>query len=163
MLIQYLYAVLTMLPCPIWFYSRWASALFLMAVFAWSVYNGSTYYIDVFGKRFQKELEAMKADENRVYAGTFSKSIRQQAATALGKIGATAAEVVEALIVALGDREVGMRLAAAQALGMLGSGAKSAIPTLLVLLEDKNEHLQREVARALQSIDATAAPGADKQ
>ena len=62
MLIQYAYAVLTMLPCPLWFYSRWASALFLMGVFTWSVYNGSTYYIDVFGKRFQKELETMKAE-----------------------------------------------------------------------------------------------------
>ena len=62
MLIQYLYAVLTMLPCPVWFYYRFASAGFLMLVFAWSVYNGSTYYIDVFGKRFQKELEAMKAE-----------------------------------------------------------------------------------------------------
>lgn len=62
MLIQYSYACLTMLPCPLWFYSRWASASFLMAVFVWSVYNGSTYYIDVFGKRFQKELEAMKAE-----------------------------------------------------------------------------------------------------
>ncbi|KAI2608489.1 uncharacterized protein GGS25DRAFT_490502 [Hypoxylon fragiforme] len=62
MLIQYLYAVLTMLPCPLWFYSRWASAAFLMIVFTWSVYNGSTFYIDVFGKRFQKELEAMKAE-----------------------------------------------------------------------------------------------------
>ncbi|KAK3325749.1 hypothetical protein B0H66DRAFT_573549 [Apodospora peruviana] len=62
MLIQYAYAVLTMLPCPLWFYSRWASAIFLIGVFAWSVYNGSTYYIDVFGKRFQKELEAMKAE-----------------------------------------------------------------------------------------------------
>lgn len=62
MLIQYLYAVLTMLPCPLWFYSRWASATFLIVVFVWSVYNGSTFYIDVFGKRFQKELEAMKAE-----------------------------------------------------------------------------------------------------
>jgi len=33
-----------------------------MAVFCWSVYNGATYYIDVFGNRFQKELEAMKRD-----------------------------------------------------------------------------------------------------
>ncbi|KAI0003630.1 hypothetical protein F4779DRAFT_91313 [Xylariaceae sp. FL0662B] len=65
MLIQYAYAALTMLPCPLWFYSRWASTIFLMVVFAWSVYNGSTYYIDVFGKRFQKELEAMKAEVAR--------------------------------------------------------------------------------------------------
>ncbi|KAI1173704.1 hypothetical protein F4777DRAFT_426925 [Nemania sp. FL0916] len=62
MMIQYVYAVLTMLPCSLWFYSRWASAGFLMFVFTWSVYNGATYYIDVFGKRFQKELEAMKAE-----------------------------------------------------------------------------------------------------
>lgn len=65
MMIQYSYAVLTMLPCPIWFYSRWASAAFLMFVFGWSVHNGATYYIDVFGKRFQKELEAMKAEVSK--------------------------------------------------------------------------------------------------
>jgi hypothetical protein len=62
MMIQYCYAVLTMLPCPIWFFSRYASGIFLMVVFAWSVYNGSTYYIDVFGKRFQRELEQLKLE-----------------------------------------------------------------------------------------------------
>src|ERR1700753_3204721 len=62
MLIQYLYALLTMVPCPLWFWSRWASGLFLGSVFAWSVWNGATYYIDVFGTRFQKELEALKKD-----------------------------------------------------------------------------------------------------
>ncbi|KAL2670834.1 hypothetical protein Neosp_014636 [[Neocosmospora] mangrovei] len=62
MMIQYSYAVLTMLPCPLWFLSRWASTAFLLAVFTWSIYNGATYYIDVFGVRFQKELEAMKAE-----------------------------------------------------------------------------------------------------
>lgn len=67
MMVQYSYAVLTMLPCPIWFYSRWASAAFLMAVFVWSVHNGATYYIDVFGKRFQKELEALKAEVERLH------------------------------------------------------------------------------------------------
>ncbi|KAH6890015.1 hypothetical protein B0T10DRAFT_529161 [Thelonectria olida] len=62
MLIQYTYAVLTMLPCPLWFLNHHASAGFLIAVFIWSIYNGATYYIDVFGTRFQKELEAMKAE-----------------------------------------------------------------------------------------------------
>ncbi|KAF2086173.1 hypothetical protein K490DRAFT_74710 [Saccharata proteae CBS 121410] len=62
MLIQYSYAVLTMVPCPLWFWYRWASAGFLMAVFIWSIYNGATFYIDVFGKRFQKELEALRKD-----------------------------------------------------------------------------------------------------
>jgi len=62
MLIQYFYALLTMSPCPIWFWYRYPSALFLFAVFCWSIYNGATYYIDVFGKRFQNELEQMRKE-----------------------------------------------------------------------------------------------------
>lgn len=62
MLTQYLYALGSMLPCPIWFWYRWPSAAFLTSLFIWSIYNGATYYIDVFGKRFQKELEQMKKD-----------------------------------------------------------------------------------------------------
>jgi hypothetical protein len=62
MLIQYNFALLTMIPCPIWFWYRWASAGFLLAVFVWSVYNGANYYIEIFGKRFQNELEQLKKD-----------------------------------------------------------------------------------------------------
>lgn len=62
MLIQYTYACITMVPCPLWFRSRWASGGFLTTVFIWSVYNGANYYIEVFGKRFQKELEALQRD-----------------------------------------------------------------------------------------------------
>lgn len=36
--------------------------LFILTLFIWSIWNGATYYIDVFGKRFQKELEQMKKD-----------------------------------------------------------------------------------------------------
>lgn len=62
MMIQYGYALLTMVPCPIWFWSRWASSAFMMTMFVWSVHNGATYYVDVFGRRFQKELEELKKD-----------------------------------------------------------------------------------------------------
>lgn len=62
MLIQYSYALLTIIPCPIWFWYRWASAAFLMFVFSWSVWNGANYYMDVFGKKFQNELEQMRKD-----------------------------------------------------------------------------------------------------
>lgn len=51
-----------MLPCPIWFWYRWPSGGFLAIVFMWSIYNGATYYIDVFGTKFQKELEALQRD-----------------------------------------------------------------------------------------------------
>ena len=62
MLTQYLYALGSMIPCPIWFWYRWASVTFILTLFIWSIWNGATYYIDVFGKRFQKELEQMKKD-----------------------------------------------------------------------------------------------------
>uniref|UniRef100_A0A093VCQ7 Glycerophosphocholine acyltransferase 1 n=1 Tax=Talaromyces marneffei PM1 TaxID=1077442 RepID=A0A093VCQ7_TALMA len=62
MMIQYVYALLTMIPCPLWFWYRWASSIFMLVVFVWSIHNGATYYIDVFGKRFQKELEQLKKD-----------------------------------------------------------------------------------------------------
>ncbi|RAL12299.1 glycerophosphocholine acyltransferase [Aspergillus homomorphus CBS 101889] len=65
MMIQYFYAILTMIPCPLWFWSRWASGAFLTALFILSVHNGATYYIDIFGKRFQKELEELKKDVAR--------------------------------------------------------------------------------------------------
>ncbi|KAL8796624.1 MAG: hypothetical protein Q9195_001014 [Heterodermia aff. obscurata] len=62
MLTQYSYALGSMIPCPIWFWYRWPSAGFLLTMFVWSVHNGATYYIDVFGKRFQTELEQLKKD-----------------------------------------------------------------------------------------------------
>ena len=65
MLVQYMYALGTMVPCPLWFWYRWPSAGFLTAVFVWSIYNGATFYIDVFGKRFQNELEQLKKDVSK--------------------------------------------------------------------------------------------------
>ena len=62
MLIQYSYAIITIIPCPLWFWYRWPSAIFLVVAFTWSVWNGANYYMDVFGTRFQKELEQMKKD-----------------------------------------------------------------------------------------------------
>ncbi|KXS97516.1 hypothetical protein AC578_4592 [Pseudocercospora eumusae] len=66
MFIQYFYALLTMLPCPLWFWYRWASAAFMMVVFSWSSWNGATYYIDVFGKRMEKELEQLRKEVARM-------------------------------------------------------------------------------------------------
>lgn len=64
--IQYGYALLTMLPCPLWFWSRWASAAYLMVVFTWASWNGATFYIDVFGRRMEKELEQLKKEVARM-------------------------------------------------------------------------------------------------
>lgn len=64
--IQYSYALLTMIPCPLWFWYRWASAGFLMTIFAWACWNGATYYIDVFGRRMEKELNQLRDEVARM-------------------------------------------------------------------------------------------------
>lgn len=66
MFIQYSYALLTMLPCPIWFWYRWASAGFMMLVFSWASWNGANYYIEVFGKRMEKELDQLRKEVARM-------------------------------------------------------------------------------------------------
>ena len=65
MLVQYAYALGTMVPCPLWFWYRWASSAFLMSVFVWSIYNGATFYIDVYSKKFQNELEQLNKDVSK--------------------------------------------------------------------------------------------------
>ncbi|KAI5310702.1 hypothetical protein KEM55_003280, partial [Ascosphaera atra] len=62
MFIQYSYAILTIIPCPLWFWYHYASSAFLCVVFTWAVYNGATYYIDVFGNRFKREVEELKRE-----------------------------------------------------------------------------------------------------
>ena len=66
MFIQYGYAMLTMLPCPIWFWYRWASAGFLMIVFTWASWNGATFYIDVFRGKLEKEIESLRKEVQRM-------------------------------------------------------------------------------------------------
>lgn len=50
------------MPCPIWYNSKVWSTAFVAFVFGWSVWNGATYYVDIFGKRFQKELNDLRAE-----------------------------------------------------------------------------------------------------
>jgi hypothetical protein len=59
-LIQFGYQLLTMVFCPIWFKYKHICGLFVSFIFMWASYNGATYYIDIFGKRFEKEVEKLK-------------------------------------------------------------------------------------------------------
>jgi uncharacterized membrane protein YjfL (UPF0719 family) len=58
MMLQYIYVVLTSLPCLIWFWNRYASAAFLIVVFFGPVYNGATYYSEVSRKRNKNDEES---------------------------------------------------------------------------------------------------------
>ncbi|KAH8694125.1 hypothetical protein BGW36DRAFT_361946 [Talaromyces proteolyticus] len=99
MVIQYLYALLTMVPCPLWFWYRWPSAAFITVMFMWSIHNGATYYIDVFGNRFQKELEELKRDVAKWQSSpdfttspALTPGLSEQGSRALGDLMTTTAD-----------------------------------------------------------------------
>ncbi|EGW32351.1 uncharacterized protein SPAPADRAFT_61431 [Spathaspora passalidarum NRRL Y-27907] len=61
-LIQFGYQLLTMMFCPIWYKYKHACGAFVTFIFIWAAYNGATYYIDIFGKRLEKEVEKLKRE-----------------------------------------------------------------------------------------------------
>ncbi|KAL9932789.1 hypothetical protein V8E36_008488 [Tilletia maclaganii] len=63
MAIQFLYTVLTTLPAPLLLYpSKLASSVFLLIVLTVSVWNGATWYVEVWARKFEKELLALRAE-----------------------------------------------------------------------------------------------------
>lgn len=60
---QFAYTVLTELPAVFLLYdSSFWSGTFLIFIFAVSVWNGGGFYIEVFGRKFEKELEALRKE-----------------------------------------------------------------------------------------------------
>ncbi|RXW16000.1 hypothetical protein EST38_g9857 [Candolleomyces aberdarensis] len=60
---QLLYAILTELPAVFLLYdSPTSSAIFLFVIFAVSVWNGGGFYIEVFGRKFEREVEALRKE-----------------------------------------------------------------------------------------------------
>ncbi|SPO29073.1 uncharacterized protein UTRI_05647 [Ustilago trichophora] len=63
MLLQFVYTIITTLPAPLILYpSSMASGIFFTGIFVISVWNGASYYVEVFGRRFEKELLALKQE-----------------------------------------------------------------------------------------------------
>ncbi|KAJ1311272.1 hypothetical protein OPQ81_009770 [Rhizoctonia solani] len=63
MLGQLVYSVLTCLPAIFLLYTspKWSGA-FLLLIFSVSVWNGGGFYIEVFGRKFERELEALRKE-----------------------------------------------------------------------------------------------------
>jgi len=72
---QFVYSILTELPAVYLLYDspRW-SGTFLILIFAVSVWNGGGFYIEVFGRKFESELEALRKElaENNSRSGNSS-------------------------------------------------------------------------------------------
>ncbi|KAG9126972.1 hypothetical protein FRC07_001190 [Ceratobasidium sp. 392] len=75
MLGQLLYSILTSLPAVFLLYTsaKWSGA-FLLLIFAVSVWNGGGFYIEVFGRKFERELEALRKELAEATAAGYSSS-----------------------------------------------------------------------------------------
>lgn len=54
--IQYFYQLITMSLCPLLYKYKTFCGIFVSFIFFYSAYNGATYYVDFYGKKFQKEV-----------------------------------------------------------------------------------------------------------
>lgn len=60
---QFVYSILTELPAVYLLYdSSVRSTIFLFLLFGVSVWNGGGFYIEVFGRKFEKEMEALRKE-----------------------------------------------------------------------------------------------------
>ncbi|AGO11021.1 AaceriAFR479Wp [[Ashbya] aceris (nom. inval.)] len=61
-LFQYLYQLSSMILCVLWFKYKYAAGMFLGMIFLIASRNGASYYIDYYGKRFEKEVRQLKTE-----------------------------------------------------------------------------------------------------
>jgi len=60
---QLVYALVTEIPCVFLLYDhKYWSGVFLFIIFGVSVWNGGGFYIEVFGRKFERELEALRKE-----------------------------------------------------------------------------------------------------
>jgi HEAT repeat protein len=85
-----------------------------------------------------------------------SSELRSTAAAILCKMDAEADEAVPALIEALGDNSIGVRLDAVVALGHVGRGSEAAVAALSRLLKGNEKRVRRESARVLGTMGSAA-------
>lgn len=67
--LQFLYTFITILPAPLLFYqNERLAACFLCIIFVVAVYNGGSFYVEVFGRKFEKQLKALEKQIQEAHA-----------------------------------------------------------------------------------------------
>ncbi|OWB80647.1 hypothetical protein B5S32_g4935 [[Candida] boidinii] len=61
-LIQYFYQLSTMILCPIFFKYNILASFFMSYIFIKASYNGATYYVDIYGKKLNKEVARLQQE-----------------------------------------------------------------------------------------------------
>jgi len=59
---QLVYTIVTMSPCLLWLRHMWLHALFLLGIFLLATWNGGSFYVEVFSRRYHADLEKRSAE-----------------------------------------------------------------------------------------------------
>nr|XP_031861130.1 uncharacterized protein CI109_003491 [Kwoniella shandongensis]KAA5528202.1 hypothetical protein CI109_003491 [Kwoniella shandongensis] len=60
---QLIYSIIFMTPpAALYIHSPRASSVFIITIFAVSVWNGASFYVEVFGRKFERELERLRKE-----------------------------------------------------------------------------------------------------
>jgi hypothetical protein len=107
-------------------------------------------------------IQALKDPENQTNLATFTYTIQEMAARALGRASGGSAEAVPALsdVLETGGSEE-MRLAALHGLEEVGPEARPTVPRLRHLLTDNSAEVRQAAADALRAIEGEAAASED--
>ncbi|GEM_PF-3377983 len=104
-------------------------------------------------------IEELRKVENHTNLNTFTFTLQEMTALALGRASAGTADAVPALSEALEAAGTdSLRTALVRALGDIGPQAKPAAPQLRKLLKTRNADLRETVEEALRSIEGDVPP-----
>lgn len=71
--IQYFYQLGTMSLCPLLYKYKLLCSLFVSFIFMTAVYNGATYYVDFYGKKFEKEVIKLQKEIDDIKTDVLNK------------------------------------------------------------------------------------------
>ena len=102
----------------------------------------------------KKEVPQLTPAQVQVQNLKFKENARQLAA--MDELTEMGAEALPALLEAVDNKDVEVRLAAIEVLGRIGTKARSATPKLIELVDDKNPHLRYGAIWSLGEIGSPA-------
>jgi len=79
-LIQLGYTIVTILHVPLLYYSYSLSCVYLALIFTWGTWNGASYYIEVFSKRYNIQFDEMTNRKSDSASTTDSPRLRRDTA-----------------------------------------------------------------------------------